>query len=208
MGIACNRPLHIEMATGNGTEIDKEILKEAYDQSVGSGRVYLYDHFGSLDSQNLLSRIRYMVRGLGCHWIFLDHLSIVVSGLGEGDERRLIDNTMTAMRSLVEELGCGMILVSHLKRPDGKGHEEGAQTSLAQLRGSAAIGQLSDMVIGLERNQQDPKNKDITCVRILKNRFSGETGLATALQYNKTTGRLIETAVPTASAFDDSDTDF
>lgn len=208
MGIACNRPLHIEMATGNGTEIDKEILKEAYDQSVGSGRVYLYDHFGSLDSQNLLSRIRYMVRGLGCHWIFLDHLSIVVSGLGEGDERRLIDNTMTAMRSLVEELGCGMILVSHLKRPDGKGHEEGAQTSLAQLRGSAAIGQLSDMVIGLERNQQDPKNKDITCVRILKNRFSGETGLATALQYNKATGRLIETAVPTASAFDDSDTDF
>jgi twinkle protein len=115
---------------------------------------------------------------------------------------------MTAMRSLVEELGCGMILVSHLKRPEGKGHEEGAQTSLAQLRGSAAIGQLSDIVIGLERNQQDPKNKNVTCVRVLKNRFSGETGLATALQYDKDTGRLIESSLPTASEFDDESSDF
>lgn len=204
MGIAMNRPLHIEMATGDGEVPDEASLREAYESTVGSGKVYLYDHFGSLDSQNLLSRIRYMVRGLGCHWIFLDHLSIVVSGLGEGDERRLIDNTMTAMRSLVEELGCGMILVSHLKRPEGKGHEEGAQTSLAQLRGSAAIGQLSDIVIGLERNQQDPKNKDLTCVRVLKNRFTGETGLATALRYDRSTGRLIESSMPTPSEFDDA----
>ena len=209
MGIAMNRPLHIEMATGDGNGIDEKDLRQAYETSVGSGRVYLYDHFGSLESQNLLSRIRYMVRGLGCNWIFLDHLSIVVSGLGEGDERRLIDNTMTAMRSLVEELGCGMVLVSHLKRPEGKGHEEGAQTSLSQLRGSAAIGQLSDLVIGLERNQQDPKNKDLTCVRVLKNRFTGETGLATALRYDRSTGRLIETSLPAPSAFDDeTETDF
>lgn len=208
MGIAMNRPLHIEMATAGGKVPDENELRSAYEATVGSGRVYLYDHFGSLDSQNLLSRIRYMVRGLGCGWIFLDHLSIVVSGLGEGDERRLIDNTMTAMRSLVEELGCGMVLVSHLKRPDGKGHEEGAQTSLAQLRGSAAIGQLSDLVIGLERNQQDPKNKDLTCVRILKNRFTGETGLATALQYDRVTGRLLEAALPDPASMFDEDSDF
>jgi twinkle protein len=133
---------------------------------------------------------------MGCNWIFLDHLSIVVSGMGEGDERRLIDNTMTSLRSLVEELGCGLILVSHLKRPEGKGHEEGAQTSLSQLRGSAAIAQLSDFCIGLERNQQDPESKDVTQMRVLKNRFTGETGLATALHYNRDTGRLSEVPLP------------
>ena len=37
------------------------------------------------------------------------------------------------------------------------------------------------MVIGLERNQQDPENANITTMRILKNRFSGETGEATKL---------------------------
>lgn len=190
MGLQINKPLHI---TREG--VDEAALREAYDRSVGSGRVFLYDHFGSIESDNLLSRIRYMVRGLGCRWIVLDHLSIVVSGLGDGDERRLIDNTMTALRSLVEELGCGMILVSHLKRPEGRGHEEGAQTSLAHLRGSAAIAQLADLVVGLERDQQDKEKRDITNVRVLKNRFTGETGLATALRYDRETGRLTETTV-------------
>ena len=88
----------------------------------------------------------------------------------------------------------GMILVSHLKRPEGKGHENGAQTSLAQLRGSAAIAQLSDMVIGLERDQQDEESKNITTIRVLKNRFSGETGVAGALRYETDTGRLREVA--------------
>lgn len=195
MGITLNQPLHIDLSIP-GSAVDSESLETAYRETVGSGRVFLYDHFGSIDSENLLSRIRYMVRGLGCKWIFLDHLSIVVSGMGDGDERRLIDNTMTALRSLVEELGCGLILVSHLKRPEGRGHEEGAQTSLAQLRGSAAIGQLSDIVIGLERNQQDPKNSDVMAVRVLKNRFSGETGLSCFLTYSRSTGRLAETDVP------------
>ena len=201
VGIEMKRPLHIEMATP-GYRIDEDELRSAYDSTVGSGNVFLYDHFGSINSDNLMSRIRYMVRGLGCNWVVLDHLSIVVSGLGDGDERRLIDNTMTALRSLVEELGCGMILVSHLKRPEGKAHEEGAQTSLAQLRGSAAIGQLSDIVLGLERNQQDAKNRDKMVVRVLKNRFTGETGASCCLTYDRSSGRLSETAM--AAVFEDT----
>jgi len=192
MGVSMSRPLHLEIESGS---IPQEEIRKAYDSTVGSGKVFLYDHFGSMDSDNLLSRIRYMVRGLGCQWIFLDHLSIVVSGLGDGDERRLIDNTMTSLRSLVEELGCGMILVSHLKRPEGRSHEEGAQTSLSHLRGSAAIGQLSDIVLGLERDQQDPESRDMTTIRVLKNRFSGDTGTACTLRYCRQTGRLSESGI-------------
>lgn len=194
MGLHLNTPLHISRAG-----VTEESLRNAFENTVGSGRVFLYDHFGSIDSGNLLSRIRYMVRGLGVDFIFLDHVSIVVSGMDQGDERRLIDNMMTSMRSLVEELGCGMVLVSHLKRPEGKGHEEGAQTSLAQLRGSAAIGQLSDIVIGVERDQQDAESKDLTTVRILKNRFTGETGVSCGLRYHRETGRLSETNAPTGA---------
>jgi twinkle protein len=134
----------------------------------------------------------------------LDHLSIVVSGLGDGDERRLIDNAMTALRTLVEETGVGMFVVSHLRRPEGdRGHEQGAKTSLSQLRGSHSIAQLSDMVIGLERDQQG-KNPNITTMRVLKNRFSGETGIAGYLLYNRDTGRLSETD----PAFEDESTTF
>jgi twinkle protein len=188
MSIELNKPLHLRQ-----NDIPEEELRDAFDATVGSGRVYLYDHWGSTDSDNLLSKIRYLVRGCGCDYIILDHISIVVSGMEGGDERRLIDNTMTRLRALVEELNCGMILVSHLKRPSGdRGHEDGAQTSMSQLRGSAAIGQLSDIVIGLERNQQDKEHAHVSQVRVLKNRWSGETGLCSALRYNQDTGRMVE----------------
>ena len=98
---------------------------------------------------------------------------------------------MTKLRSLVEETGCGMVLVSHLKRVD-TGHEEGGRVSLHHLRGSQAIAQLSDMVIGLERNQQAETTSNETRVRVLKNRFSGQTGHCTTLSYNHDTGRYTE----------------
>ena len=52
------------------------------------------------------------------------------------------------------------------------------------LRGSASIAQLSDSVIALERNQQDGSQHSDTTVRVLKNRYSGETGIACRLEYN------------------------
>ena len=133
-----------------------------------------------------------MVQSLDCKVIILDHISIVISGLETNDERRLIDMTMTKLRQLVEEIKFSLFVVSHLKRPDGRGHEEGVQTSLSHLRGSHSLAQLSDTVIGFERNQQSPTESNMMVVRVLKNRFSGETGIATTLMYEKETGRLSE----------------
>ena len=100
---------------------------------------------------------------------------------------------MTKIRTVVQELDICLIMVSHLRRPSSAGHEEGA-TSLSQLRGSASIGQLSDIVIGLERNGQhdDEKERHTTTVRVIKNRFSGLTGPACRVFYNTDTGRLSE----------------
>jgi twinkle protein len=110
---------------------------------------------------------------------------------------------MTKLRMLVQETGVSLIVVSHLKRPESKGHEEGAATSLAQLRGSGSIAQLSDMVIGLERNGQadDERVRNTTQVRVLKNRFCGTTGPACDLLYSMQTGRMTE--VDEESDFDE-----
>lgn len=66
--------------------------------------------------------------------------------------------------------------------------------SLTDLRSSHSIAQLSDMVLALGRNSQsdDPEERNTTLVRILKNRFSGETGAGCALRYDTQTGRLNE----------------
>jgi len=64
--------------------VPHEQLHEAFTTTVGSGRFYLYDHFGSTAVDHLLSRIRHMAKALDCKWIMLDHLSIVVSSMEEG----------------------------------------------------------------------------------------------------------------------------
>ena len=170
-----------------------EEKKLAYDLTLGTGRVYLYDHFGSTDIDNIISRIRYLAVSCGCSMVVLDHISIVISGEEDGDERRMLDNLMTKLKTVAMETRIVLHIVSHLKRPAGdKGHEEGAQTSLAQLRGSHAIAQLADLVVGVERNQQDEKFKNVNTLRILKNRYTGETGIAGWLIYDPESGRLTE----------------
>lgn len=202
MSIHLNKRLILDP---EGTDEDER--SRAFAETIGNGNFFLYDHFGSLDSGNLLSKLRYMIVSLGCKRIFLDHISIVVSGMDtdeDGGERKAIDKLMTNLRSLVEETGATMFVVSHLKRPEKKGHEEGAQVSLSQLRGSGAIAQLSDMVIGLERNQQGD-NPNVLTIRILKNRFCGLTGVSGHLKYNVETGRLEEYEEGEECPFTDSE---
>ena len=189
MSIEANQRLHLP-----DVHLSKEEMKTYFDKTVGTGRVFMFDHFGSNSIDNIVSRVRFLAKGLDCKYIVIDHVSIIVSDQSHGDERRALDEIMTRLRTLVQETGVAMMVVSHLRRPDGKGHEEGAATSLSQLRGSASIGQLSDIVIGLERDAQndDPEVRSTTRVRVLKNRFSGLTGPCSNLKYNNDTGRLIE----------------
>jgi len=187
VGIGLNAPVHISRDGVDDDAIRKEL--DRYD-----GHLYLYDSFGSVETDNLLSKLRYMAIGCECRYLVLDHISIAISGLEIEDERKAIDVMMTKLRSLVEETGVTLFIVSHLKRPQGReGHEDGLQVSLSHLRGSAGIAQLSDAVIALERDQQGD-DSDVTTVRVLKNRYTGETGVACRLRYDRATGRLHETA--------------
>ena len=101
-----------------------------------------------------------------------------------------------------------MLLVSHLRRASGdKGQEQGVQISLSMLRGSHSIAQLSDAVIAMERDQQasDPIVSNTTTIRVLKNRYAGETGIGTYLLYDRETGRMTEIDDPNAEDFETID---
>lgn len=170
----------------------REEMTAAFDALFAERDIALYDHFGSTEVDNILSRIRYMARAMDCTHVILDHLSILISGIQVDDERKMIDVAMTKLRTLVQETGITLFLVSHLRRPNGdKGHEDGATVALGQLRGSHAIAQLSDAVIGLQKPEEDPTG-DATELVVLKNRETGERGSAGILHYNRDTGRLSE----------------
>ena len=197
MSVEADARLYIKEVRNKFT---REQLEDWQKRTIGTERFFVFDHFGSVSNDEILSRIRYMAKSLDCKWIFLDHLSILVSGQEDGgDERKSIDILMTKLRSLVEETGIGLLLVSHLRRPTGdRGHEEGKEVSLSHLRGSASIAHLSDSVIAMERNQQsdDEILANTTTIRILKNRYTGETGVACYLHYNKDTGRMTQVDNP------------
>lgn len=192
ISLEVGRPLHLPSV--RKLVSDDEIKRAA--EKVLPGFV-LYDHWGSVEGDVLLPKIRYMAVSLGIKYIVIDHISIMVSGMAaEGDERKRIDQLVTRLRSLCSELGVCLHIVSHLRKADGTPHEEGGQISLQDIRGSGAPAQLSNFVIGLERNQQAEGDKrDVTNVRVLKNRLTGQTGVVGALRYNRETGRLKPTAV-------------
>ena len=196
MSVEADARLYIKEVRNKYT---REQLTEWQDKTIGTGRFFAFDHFGSISNDEILSKIRYMAKGLGCKWVILDHLSILVSGQEETDERKSIDILMTKLRSLVEGTNIGLLLVSHLRRPSGdRGHEDGREVSLSHLRGSACIAHLSDSVIALERNQQaaDEVEANTTVLRILKNRYTGDTGVCCHLFYDKETGRMTEVNNP------------
>ena len=162
-------------------------------------RLAVYDHFATLDPDTLISRMRYMATGLGCGWLLLDHLTIATAGGEDDGERQAIDRLMKRMVQLKEELGIGLIVVSQLKRPPGQGtqFEDGREPKLSDLRGSSSIEQGANIVIGMSRNQTagEPEVR----LRVLKNRFSGETGEAGVLEWSLDEGRYRE-----VTAFEDA----
>jgi twinkle protein len=193
MSIEAMKALHLPT-----TDYTEEELRNAFDKTMGTGRVTMFSHFGSLDIDNVIARLRWMAKGMGCSWIILDHYQMILSGM-DTDERKGLDMLLTKLRTFVEETGVGLFGVSHTRREQGAvGAENGAEMTLSSLRGTAGIAQLSDAVIGLQRNQQhdDPKIRNTTVVRLLKSRFTGETGPAGFLLFDKDTQRLIEIDEP------------
>ncbi|AWD92499.1 DNA primase/helicase [Pectobacterium phage Jarilo] len=161
-----------------------------YDELFSGDTFHLYDSFAEAEADRLIAKLTYMRQGLGCDVIVLDHISIVVSASEESDERKMIDRLMTKLKGFAKSTGCVLIAICHLKNLEkGKAHEEGHAVSITDLRGSGSQRQLSDTIIALERDQQgDCPNRVL--VRVLKCRFTGNTGVVGFMEYNKATGWL------------------
>lgn len=188
--------LHLNVPHNQLSDVSEDDLRGAFEYVTGTG-LMLYDHFGSSDIDTIIDRVKFMASA-GCEYIYLDHLSMVISGIQTTDERKLLDVLLTRLRTLCSRFNIGLICVSHLKKPDGTAFENGAQISLSHLRGSSSLANLSDQCLALERDQQadDPSDRNKTRIRVLKNRYVGQTGIATTLNYNPQTGRLSEDEGP------------
>lgn len=176
MSIDASIPLHLP---DYRAEVSDERLRDYFDSVVNSDRVVIWDHFGSNSIDEVLAKVRHM-HNLGCKYIVLDHLSIVVSDQS-GDERKQLDEIATRLKTLCMELNIAVLAVIHTNRQ-------------GLIRGTAGVEQLANIVIHAYRNKtdNDPFNRNVTKLVVEKNRFCGKTGPGCWLYYNPETGRLRE----------------
>lgn len=176
MSITANKPLHLpDVRSG----VPDDEFRGYYDNTVNNNRVVVWDHFGSNSIHEVLAKIRHMA-ALGCKYIVLDHISIIVSDQS-GDERKQLDEISTKLKTLCMELNICVIAAIHLSRS-------------GLIRGSAGPEQLANLVIKLfrDKNDLDAWRRNVTKLVIDKNRFCGRTGPSSYLWYNEFTGRLDE----------------
>lgn len=187
MSVHKNKPYHFP-----DVERTEEELAEAYDEVINSDRVVIWDHFGSNDIDVVLAKIRHMA-ALGCRYIMVDHLSIIVSDQS-GDERKQLDEISTKIKTLTMNLNISVFCVIHVNRQ-------------GQIRGSAGPEQVANIIIRLERDlkERDEWRRNVTKLTVEKNRKYGRTGPAAWLFYNEMTGRLEELSDELVEKFENGD---
>lgn len=176
-GITLRKPVHLpEMDPG------VDAVYSALTGLVGQDdRLHVYSHFGSNDPEVLLDTIRFAVSARACRRVFLDHITMAVSGLAGDDERRALDYLSTRLEMMVKELDFSLIFVSHV-------NDHG------QTRGSRNISKICDIRIDMERNliDESDRNRRRTKLTISKNRYNGRTGPAGELVFDPSTYILSE----------------
>ena len=169
-------------------------LKKWFEESGADRRLELYDGFDFDDIGLLCEKIRYLNKARDCSLIILDHLTMVVDDAE--NPTQALNRLVADLKKLAVELSIIIIAACHLRKAQNstKQTEEGGRVTLDDLKQSSSVKQLSDIVIGLERNGQsaDPVEANTTKIRVLKDRDFGSKGLAAAVLYDKDTTRLIE----------------
>lgn len=177
VGLELERPAHFP-DSGVSTETVKSVFRTLTKRDE---RAYFYSHFGSSDPSIIVDTIRFLVTVCKCKYVFLDHITMVVSGLDMDDERRALDRVSTMLATLAEDLDFALILVSHVN-DDNK------------TRGSRNISKIAATWIHLDRDvkAEEPIERNTTYLTINKNRFGANTGPAGRLYFDLETFTLTE----------------
>lgn len=187
IGYELDQPCHLPDA---GVSLDDQLA--AYKAlTKKDGRLHYYAHFGSDDPNTILDIIRYLVATCHCKFVFLDHITMLVTGYEDEDERKKLDYLSTRLAMLTRELGFTLFLVSHVN-DDGK------------TRGSRNISKVADLVLHLDRSVEAATldERTTTSLMVKKNRYTGKTGPAGYMKFNPKTFKLEEYTVDVAPEID------
>lgn len=177
VGKVVKRPIHLEEFQMSDDEI-----AEHYEKLVGrEDRVHFYKHFGSEETDVILSTMRFMGAACGCQVLLFDNYQHAVTGRTKDRDTEALDYLANRTESLVKELPIALISISH-------------ENDNELTRGSRNITKEADVWINVKRDQraENEFTRNVQTITFNKNRQAGKTGPAGKLHYDQATATLSE----------------
>lgn len=168
--------------------ISKEEVLKAYKEIVGGreDRAYIQSTFDIDDPDVVLANLRFLVTACDCRIVFLDHLSMLVTGQGEDDERKKLDYIVTRIKkSAVANKFC-FVGIMHVN-DDGK------------TRSSRYPPKIANTVVHLERDVKSlsPIEQRKTYFTVEKGRGQGTiTGRVGSVYYDRDVSYTLTDIIP------------
>lgn len=114
-------------------------------QSWTDGKLWVYDHLGSVRPASILAVIRYAIKELGIDHFFIDNLQMVIEGEDDYNGQKAF---MTALCTIARDSGAGIHLIHHTRKGDG------GRPRKSDIKGASSITDLADNVFTVSKNER------------------------------------------------------
>lgn len=183
-------------------QLDMPALKKEFMEMVAEDdRIISINHQGSFSSADeLFSKVEWMVRAMDTKIVIVDPLQAAV----HSNENGVVDDFMDRILKLAKQTDTSFIVVSHMRKPDGK---DPHAVSEYDLKGSSSINQIAFNTILASRDKMNDNQKirNSTLLQLVKCRRTGFTGEASWLQYDPQKARLRATINPYTDDSEETD---
>lgn len=174
-------------------------VEEAYDEFSDwtDGKLWLYDHVGSIDGGKVVGMARYCAKEAGIQHIFIDNLAKCVKAEDDyNGQKSFVDEMMV----IAQDYGAHIHIVHHLKKPP----KETDRPDKSDVKGSGAIVDQPDNLFLVWRNKTkeedrkvgaakrtDEPDQMLFCRKQRNYEGSGEGEPSIALWYNRDAGHFV-----------------
>lgn len=171
-GLSLGKPAHLK-----SVEVSNDQVKQALRTLTREDeRLHIYSFGGSDDPNVFLDAVRFLVVGLGCRYVFFDHIGFSVTGSKSDDQVKYLDYISTRLEVLVKTENFHLSFVSHVN-------------DNLETRGSRNISKVADVWVHLERpiEHEVPIVRNTTTLTVRKNRPTSHSGPAGVVLFDPTT---------------------
>lgn len=173
-------------------DFDEEAYKAA--QGMLANNVCVLDLYQNIDWNILRSDIQ-VAAAEGCKAVFIDPITNLTDLVDAGEANILLQKIAQEYAVLSKDLDLYAFMFCHLKEPTGgPPHERGGLVQSAQFRGSRAMMQKCNYMIGIEGNKDpelEPEQRNVRKLVLLEDREFGESGYV-RLYWNRETSLFTE----------------